>query len=102
MVPDLDEVARPRTTRALAAGESLFEQGDASDLVYVIDEGELDIIRVLAGGDEQHLARLGPGQYCGELGPLMGFPRSASARAATDVVLTVLSPHEFRERMLRR
>jgi putative ABC transport system ATP-binding protein len=102
MVPDLEEVNRPRTTRSLAPGESLFEQGDASDLVYVIDEGELDVIRVLAGGGEQHLARLGPGQYCGELGPLMGFPRSASARAATDVVLTVLSPHEFRERMLHR
>jgi putative ABC transport system ATP-binding protein len=102
MVPDLEDLARPRATRSLAAGESLFEQGDASDLVYVIDEGELDIIRVLVGGGEQHLARLGPGQYCGELGPLMGFPRSASARAATDVVLTVLSPHEFRERMLHR
>ncbi len=102
MVPDLEEVNRPRTTRSLAPGESLFEQGDASDLVYVIDEGELDVIRVLAGGGEQHLARLGPGQYCGEIGPLMGFPRSASARAATDVVLTVLSPHEFRERMLHR
>ena len=102
MVPDLEDLARPRATRSLAAGESLFEQGDASDLVYVIDEGELDVIRVLVGGGEQHLARLGPGQYCGELGPLMGFPRSASARAATDVVLTVLSPHEFRERMLHR
>jgi putative ABC transport system ATP-binding protein len=102
MVPDLEDLSRPRTTRVLTAGESLFEQGDASNLVYVIDAGELDIIRVLAGGGEQHLARLGPGQYCGELGPLMGFPRSASARAATDVVLTVFSPHEFRERMLHR
>jgi len=102
MVPDPEELTRARTTRSLVAGESLFEQGDASDLVYVIDEGELDVIRMLAGGGEQHLARLGPGQYCGELGPLMGFPRSASARAATDVVLTVLSPHEFRERMLHR
>jgi putative ABC transport system ATP-binding protein len=102
MVPDLDDVLRARTTRTLAAGESLFEQGDASDVVYIIDEGEIDIVRILADKSEQPLARLGPGQYCGELGPLMGFPRSASARAATDVVLTVLSPHEFRERMLHR
>jgi putative ABC transport system ATP-binding protein len=71
-------------------------------VVYVIDEGEIDIVRILADGGEEPLARLGPGQYCGELGPLMGFPRSASARAATDVVLTVLSPHEFRQRMLGR
>jgi putative ABC transport system ATP-binding protein len=102
MVPDMDETDRDPAALNLAAGTSLFEQGDPSDVVYMIDDGEIDIIRILAGGGEEHLARLGPGQYCGELGPLMGFPRSASARAATDVRLTVMSPHEFRQRMLHR
>jgi len=102
MVPDVEEHERGPAQLTLAAGTSLFEQGDPSDVVYVIDEGEIDIIRILSDGGEQPLARLGAGQYLGELGPLMGFPRSASARAATDVVLTVLSPHEFRERMLHR
>ena len=102
MVPDVDENARGPAQLSLPAGTSLFEQGDPSDVVYMIDDGEIDIIRILADGGEQHLARLGAGQYCGELGPLMGFPRSASARAATDARLTVLSPHEFRERMLYR
>ena len=68
------------------------------DHEVVVRPVEVDLDAVDLGVD----ARLGPGQYCGELGPLMGFPRSASARAATDVVLTVLSPHEFRERMLHR
>jgi putative ABC transport system ATP-binding protein len=102
MVPDMEESDRDPAALNLAAGTSLFEQGDPSDVVYMIDDGEIDIIRILAGGGEEHLARLGPGQYCGELGPLMGFPRSASARAATDVRLTVMSPHEFRQRMLHR
>lgn len=62
----------------------------------------IDVVRLLADGGEEALARLGPGQYFGELGPLMGFPRSASARAATDVTLTRFSPHEFRERVLHR
>ena len=83
-------------------GTSLFEQGDPSDVVYEIDAGEVDIVRVLADGGEETLARLGPGQYFGELGPLMGFPRSASARAVTEVTLTRFSPHEFRERILNR
>ena len=65
-------------------------------LVYVIDQGEVDIVRILADGGEEHLARLGPGQYFGELGPLLGFQRSASARAATDVSLTRYGPREFR------
>jgi CRP-like cAMP-binding protein len=46
------------------------------------------------------LATLGPGRYFGELSPLLGFPRSASARARTDVVLTAYSAQEFRREIL--
>jgi putative ABC transport system ATP-binding protein len=100
MVPDASEAEPDSTSVTLTAGASLFEQGDPSDLVYVVEEGEIDIVRVLADGGEELITRLGPGRYFGELGPLMGFPRSASARAATDVRLTVMSPHVFRERLL--
>ena len=102
MVPDADAAQHDTTEIELPAGRSLFEQGDPSDVIYVIDAGEIDIVRVLADGGEEHLARLGPGNYCGELGPLMGFPRSASARTATDVRLTVMAPALFRERFLHR
>lgn len=100
MVPPQNEVEDAPTSVAFPAGTSIFEQDDPSDVVYVIDDGEVDIIRVLAGGGEEPLARLGTGQYFGELGPLLGFQRSASARAATDVRLTVYGPREFRERVL--
>jgi putative ABC transport system ATP-binding protein len=83
-----------------AAGSSIFEQGDASDLVYTILEGDVDIVRVLADGSEELLNRLHAGQYFGELGAFLGFPRSASARAGTDVVLSASSSHVFRDRLL--
>jgi len=85
---------------AYAAGESVFEQGDRAELVYRIVAGEIDILRVLADGAMQPLNRLGPGQYFGELGPLLGFPRSASARARTDVRLLAMDAREFRRRVL--
>ena len=84
-----------------AAGESLFEQGDPSDVVYVIDEGEIDIVRDPRRRERGAARPIGPGQYFGELGPLLGFPRSASARAATDVTLIAYSVRTFRERVLR-
>jgi putative ABC transport system ATP-binding protein len=87
---------------SVAAGESIFEQGDDSELVYVVVSGEVDVIRVLADGGEQPLNRLGPDQYFGELGPFLGFPRSASVRAHTDVVLTAYSPRVFREKVLHK
>jgi len=60
------------------------------------------MIRVLADGGEELLIQLGRDQYFGELGPFPGFPRSASARAATDVVLTAYSPRVFREKVLHK
>ena len=87
---------------AFATGESVFEQGDHAELIYVVKEGEVDVIRVLADGGEELLTKLGPDQYFGELGPFLGFPRSASVRANTDVVLTAYSPRVFREKVLHK
>jgi putative ABC transport system ATP-binding protein len=102
MVPDgaHDEVATHQVT--VAAGESVFEQGDVADLVYVIDTGSAEVLRVLADGGEELLTTLGAGQYFGELGTFLGFPRSASVRATTDLVLTAYSPRVFREKVLHK
>jgi len=102
MVPDSVDVEHPTRTVEFSAGQSVFEQGDASDVVYVVESGEVDIVRILAEGGEEWLNRVGPGQYFGELGPFLGFPRSASARAHTDVTLTAYAARVFRERVLHQ
>ena len=100
MVPPHGEPEQSVKQLSFDAGHSIFEQGDASDLVYVVESGEVDVIRVLADGSEEHLNRIGPGSYFGELGTFLGFPRSASCRAHSDVELTSYSPDVFRERVL--
>ena len=80
----------------METSEAIFHQEDAPEYVYVIQSGEVEIVRELFGDAEERLALLGPGQYVGELGAMLGFPRSATARATTDVVLTAMPPHEFR------
>jgi putative ABC transport system ATP-binding protein len=102
MVPPDQHEERPTHDVSYAAGESIFEQGDPAQLIYVVKSGEVDVIRVLADGSEEQLNRLGPGQYFGELGPFLGFPRSASVRAHTDVVLTAYSSRVFREKVLHK
>jgi putative ABC transport system ATP-binding protein len=100
MLPGTGDGEKAPHKVTLAAGESVFEQGDLAELVYVVESGEVDVIRVFADGTEEHLNRLGPEAYFGELGPFLGFPRSASVRAHTDVVLTAYSPRFFRELVL--
>jgi putative ABC transport system ATP-binding protein len=86
------------TELELAPGETLFEQGDQPDLVYVVEEGTIELVRVRADGHEELLARHGPGEYFGELGPMFGIRRSATARAATASRVAGLPLSEFRNR----
>jgi putative ABC transport system ATP-binding protein len=82
----------------LTSGQILFNQGDSSDLVYVVEEGEVELVRLRADGTEELLARHGPGRYFGELGPMFGLRRSATARATTSSRLLGLPLSEFRNR----
>ena len=100
MAPDHAQEETPPHQLTFAAGDRIFDQGDNSDLIYTVDEGVVDIVRVMADGSEEQLNQLRPGQYFGELGAFLGFPRSASARAASAVILTAYSPRVFRERVL--
>ncbi len=99
MAPDHDGTDDGPIQVDYVAGESIFEQGDRSSLVYVIDEGEVDVIRVLADGSEEPIRVMKAGQYFGELGPTLGFPRSASVRAKSAVKLTAYNLVDFREHL---
>ena len=96
LVPRKDE-PEPEVRRVLLeAGEIVFEQGEVSDLVYVVEEGLVEIFRRRADGGEEVMVEHGPGAYFGEIGPLLRLPRTASARAKVPSRLTALGPREFR------
>jgi putative ABC transport system ATP-binding protein len=84
----------------VTAGETIFEQGTRGELVYVIESGTVEILRRHSDGSMERLAEIGPGEYFGELGPLLGFPRSATARASTPVRLIAHGVHDFRASVL--
>ncbi len=97
MRPDFVQAgdAGPRQV-ALAAGEHLFRQGDPSDMIYMIEQGRIEVTRDTSDGPIV-LATLDAGDHIGEMGPLFGLPRSATARAIDDSVLTGYSVKAFRD-----
>jgi putative ABC transport system ATP-binding protein len=99
LVPHVASTDRPPETVRLTAGSVLFEQGSMGDLIYIVSEGELDIVRELSGGGEDLLRIATPGDYFGEIGTLFGLPRSATVRARTDAVLVGYTGRAFRERL---
>ncbi|MFQ5418154.1 MAG: Crp/Fnr family transcriptional regulator [Myxococcota bacterium] len=66
--------------RELAPGDTVFDQGDPGDQLYVIQFGEIELTRDGAG-KARVVARLGPGDFFGELGVVLGKPRSTRAVA---------------------
>jgi putative ABC transport system ATP-binding protein len=96
LTPRADHVQTEVRTVELMSGEVLFEQGDASDLVYVVETGLIDLFRRRTDGTEERLRTAKPGDYFGELGPLLRLQRSATARALTSATLTGYSPDAFR------
>lgn len=61
-------------------GVSLVTQGDAPSDVHLLLEGTIAV-----EADGQPVVTLGPGQFVGEVGALDGSPRTATARAQTEV-----------------
>ena len=99
MVPHVASTDRPPETVRLTAGSVLFEQGSMGDLIYVVGEGELDIVRELTGGGEELLRVATAGDYFGEIGTLFGLPRSATVRARSDAEVIGYTGKAFRERL---
>lgn len=86
----LDEVAKLLAPRAVSAGETVIVEGTLGDALYLV---ELGTLAVLSG---QHtVARLGPGEFFGEIALLTGGATVASVRAETQGELWVLPAEEF-------
>ncbi|OBG14978.1 glutamine ABC transporter ATP-binding protein [Mycolicibacterium celeriflavum] len=99
MVPDFASVDRPPESVELETGQVLFEQGTMGDLIYVVTEGEIEIVRALPGGSEEMLKLATKGDYFGEIGPLFHLPRSATAQARTDATVMGYTVQAFREQL---
>lgn len=109
MIPLADRVVELRPILATAnqlpetvhlkAGEVLFKQCTMGDLIYVVSEGELQIVRELADGGEELVKVIGPGDYVGEMGVLFHMPRSATVRAHTDATVVGYTAQALRERL---
>ncbi|HEY8849114.1 MAG TPA: cyclic nucleotide-binding domain-containing protein [Thermoanaerobaculia bacterium] len=82
------------------AGEVIFRQGELGTDMFIIQEGEVQIIKHIA--DESHvLSKLEKGDFFGEMAILESVPRTADAVAITDVKVLVINGARFDD-MLRK
>lgn len=81
---------RDKEAQSFPAGEYVFKAGDHGETMYIITEGEVDIIE-----GSTVLDTIGPGSIVGELALIDDEPRSASVRARTDCRLVPVDRRRF-------
>ena len=87
---DLIPLAALLRERRLRAGQVLAKEGARGSEMYFVRRGTLAIVKRITGGVEQTVARIGAGEFVGEMALFDRRPRSATMRAETDVELLVL------------
>jgi glucose-6-phosphate 1-dehydrogenase len=92
----LDQVLMALVPRQVAAGEVLIRKGDSGCEMFLIEQGEVEVLDD-AGGVRRVL---NDGDVFGEIGLLDATPRSATVRARIPTDLYVL-PHAAFQRILR-
>jgi len=70
-------------------GQAIFHQGDVPEHLYIVEQGEVDIV-LPARGEELIVASFEPGSFFGELAVFDSLPRSATARASVSTSLVCL------------
>ncbi len=98
---ELSEIAAFGTERPVAIGQLLFQAGEASYDLFVVLEGEVEIVR-LDSTEAAPIATYGPGGFAGELNLLTGQRRTLSCRVTKPGRVLVISEAELRRLMSGR
>lgn len=86
----LTDVAEHMKKRHFAAGETVIREGEPGEEFFLISDGEVEVIRA-----DHEIARLGAGDFFGEVALISGEPRNATIIAESEVDTYVLGKSDF-------
>ena len=84
--------------RRFPAGRVLFNEGQAADAAYIVENGSVEIF-VELGGERVRLSVLGPGEIFGEMALVDDGLRSAGAQALEELECIVVERSQIRREL---
>ena len=90
-----EAVADAVSKRRFKRGETVVEQGEKSNTLFIILTGRVRVVTSDKRGREVILATLQPGDYIGEMSLIDNEPHSATVRAEVQTDMLILGRPEF-------
>lgn len=91
----LEHLATTLTVQRVTAGDAVFREGDPAREMYVVLDGEIEVLKKSRRGRETRVAILGPNDTFGEMSIIDMQPRSATVRALGPARLLRISTEEM-------
>jgi len=79
----------------LTPGSVVFREGDSGREMFVLLDGEMEVLKQSKRKHETRVAVLGPGDWFGEMSILDVLPRSATVRAVAPSHLLRITAHDL-------
>jgi putative ABC transport system ATP-binding protein len=86
----LTDVAEKMQKRHFKAGDTVIREGEPGEEFFLISDGEVDVTRA-----DHEVARLGRGEFFGEVALISGEPRNATVLATEPLDTFVLGKSDF-------
>jgi HEAT repeat protein len=98
---DLQRVAAIAGEQWFPAGTTIFHQGEEGNVMFIIVNGHVRVIRS-GNGSDQTLAQRGPGEFVGEMAILESAPRSATLLTQDEVRMLAIEGDTFKQILRER
>ena len=95
-----DEIAiveKNSAKKKVSKGTNVVEEGEKGAILFIVQEGALEIQKDLGKGMHKFLKKIGPGEFFGEMSFLGTMPRTATVKAVTDCSFLMLSLDHFKQ-----
>ncbi len=77
----------------------LFREGSRGDVAYLVQKGEVEILKTLPDGSEKLIGVIKEGGIFGEMALIDDKPRMASARTTEPTTVVIINQLIFQERL---
>jgi MFS family permease len=97
----LEDLASRMTAEKVPDGTAVVSQGEVGHRLYIVKDGEAEVVARGEDGQEKELATLSKNDYFGEISLLKDVPRTATVRAKGALELYSLEREDFQNLLER-